>query len=132
MSTIIVLNINAPNYSRFLTKAEQLSQTFAVISDDAVYSGTLIACKVDIKSINCSRYDDGEWQDVDLRKIMSWGWPDGIIVKQVLVNGVPVRENQKINFAPSGDNETLAIEITDNIYSIWIYGDLTGKYWVSS
>lgn len=132
LSMVTAINVSAPNFSRFLSKAEQLSQSFAVLSDDAVYSGTLLACRLDVKSISCSRYKDGEWGYVDMRRMFSWGWPDGVTVKQVLVNGVALRDKQTINFNPNGDNDSLAIEITDGVYSIWIYGDLTGKYWVSS
>jgi type II secretory pathway pseudopilin PulG len=132
LSTVTAINVSAPNFSRFLSKAEQLSQSLAVLSDDAVYSGTLLACRLDVKSINCSRYKDGEWSDVDIHRMFSWGWPDGVTVKQVLVNGIAIQDKQTINFNPNGDNDSLAIEVTDGVYSIWIYGDLTGKYWVSS
>lgn len=132
LSTVTVLNVNAPNYSRFLSKVEQLSQSLAILSDDAIYSGTLIACRIDTKSISCSRYKDGDWDSVNIRKMMSWGWPDGVVVKQVLINGIQIKEKQTINFYPSGDNDSIAIEVGDGVYTVWIYGDLTGKFWVSS
>lgn len=132
LSTVTVLNVNAPNFSRFLSKAEQLSQSLSVLSDDAIYSSTLISCHVSDRSINCSRYIDGDWQDVDVRRMMSWGWPDGVFVKQILINSVPIKEKQTIDFRPSGDNDSVAIEVSDGVYTVWIYGDLSGKYWVSS
>lgn len=132
LSTVTVLNVNAPNFSRFLSKAEQLSQSLAVLSDDAIYSSTLISCYVSSHSISCSKYVDGDWQDINVRSMMSWGWPDGVVVKQILINGIPIKEKQSIDFRPSGDNDSIAIEVSDGVYSVWIYGDLSGRYWVSS
>ena len=30
------------------------------------------------------------------------------------------------------DGKYGSIEVTDGVYTVWIYGDLAGKYWVSS
>ena len=46
LSTVTVMSINAPSFTRFLTKAEQLSQSLAILSDEAIYSNSLISCKL--------------------------------------------------------------------------------------
>jgi prepilin-type N-terminal cleavage/methylation domain-containing protein len=133
LSTVTVMSINAPSFTRFLTKAEQLSQSLAILSDEAIYSNSLISCKLYKQNITCRSYTDGEWVDMDLRRTYSWGWPENLVIKQVLINEIPINsEKTPINFDPSGDNELLAIEVTDGVYTVWIYGDLAGKYWVSS
>ncbi len=132
MSTVTVMSINAPNFTRFLSKVEQISQSLAMLSDEAVYSGSLIACHLNASSLSCTRYRDGEWTDLDLRRVVSLNWPEGLVVKRALVNDLPLQQKQTINFDPSGDNDVIAIEVSDGVYSVWIYGDLTGKYEVSS
>jgi general secretion pathway protein H len=133
LSTVTMMSINAPSFTRFLTKAEQLSESLAILSDEAIYSGSLISCNLRKESISCRRYRDGEWSDLDLRRVFSWGWPDSVVIKQVMINGTPINgEKQTVNFDPSGDNDLLSIEVSDGVYTVWIYGDLTGKYWVSS
>ncbi len=133
LSMVAVMSINAPSFTKFLTKAEQLSESLAILSDDAVYSGALISCNLRSQSISCRRYREGEWTDMDLQRTFDWGWPEGVTVKQVQINGITVnKDKQSIDFDPSGDNDLIAIEVTDGVYSVWIYGDLTGKYWVSS
>lgn len=132
MSMVTVINVNVPNYSRFQNKVEQLSQSFAIISDEAVYSRSLIACSVGKSSIRCKKYSNDDWEDVDLRRLLSMGWPEDVEIKQVLINGSLITEKQTVNFYPSGDNDSLAIEISDGNFSSWIYGDLTGRYWISN
>lgn len=132
MATVTALKVNAPNFSRFITKVEQLSETFSVISDEAIYSQDYIKCNVSKNSISCQRYVDDDWQDIDMSKIVSWNWPENIEIKQILINGVLINDKQTVDFEPSGDNDTLAIEVSDGVYSAWIYGDLTGRFWVSS
>lgn len=132
MAMVTAINVNVPNYSRFQNKVEQLSQSFAIISDEAVYSRSLIACRIGKSSINCRKYSNDDWEDVDLKRLLSMGWPEDIKIKQVLINGSLITEKNTVNFYPSGDNDSLAIEVSDGNFSSWIYGDLTGRYWVSN
>lgn len=132
MSMVTVININVPNYSRFQNKVEQLSQSFAIISDEAVYSRALISCRIGKSSMNCRQYINDDWEDLDLKRLLSMGWPEDVEIKQVLINGNLITEKETVNFYPSGDNDALAIEVVDGNFSSWIYGDLTGRYWISN
>ncbi len=132
MSAIATMSINAPSYSRFLASAEKLTATFSILSDDAIYTSSVIACSLGTDSIKCSRYRDGEWQDLNLKKILSWSWPDNMVIKRVLINGNPIREKQLVKFLPSGDNDSLSVEVSNGEFTSWIDSDLTGKYKVSN
>lgn len=132
MSMVTAINVNVPNYSKFQNKVEILSQSLGMISDEAIYSSSLISCNLGKTSINCRRYKSDDWQDINLKQLLSMGWPEDIRVNQVLINGKLINEKQSINFNPSGDNDSLAIEVTDGTFSSWIYGDFTGRYWISN
>lgn len=132
MSAVATISITAPSYSRFLASAEKLTATFSILSDDAIYTSSVIACSLASDHITCSRYRDGEWDDLDLKKLLSWSWPSGLVVKQVLINGNPIKEKQQIKFLPSGDNDSLSVEVSNGEFSSWIDSDLAGRYKVSN
>ncbi len=134
MTTIVTLSVSSPSFGRFLVGAEQFSSTLSVLSDESIYSGDVIACKLTATSISCNRYrqGDNEWTEIDMRKVVSWGWPKGLKILKVLVNGVPLKDNEPIRFFPSGDNASLSIQVGDDEYSAWIDSDLVGRYKVSS
>lgn|GEM_PF-2059826 len=134
MTTIVTLSVSSPSFGRFLANAEQFSSTLSILSDEAIYSGDVIACKLTATSINCSRYrqSEGEWTEINMKKIISWGWPKGMRILKVIVNGVPLKDNEPIRFFPSGDNASLSIQVGDEEYSVWIDSDLIGRYKVSS
>ena len=132
MATVVTLNIGGPSYSKFIGNAEKISNTFSILADDAVFTSSVISCNVAPKSISCSKYRDGEWTDMDVRRMVAWSWPKEISISKVIVNGVPLKDKQPVLFLPSGDNGDISIEVKDDVYSAWIDGDLTGKYKVSS
>jgi len=132
MTAVTTLSVNAPSYSRFLTSAEKLAATFSVISDEAIYTSSVITCTVNATSISCNRYRDGEWDEVNMAKLLSWGWPDNLVVKQILVNGVVLKDKQPLKFLPSGDNDSISVQVSDGNYSGWIDSSLAGKFKVSS
>ena len=132
MSAVATISITAQSYSRFLASAEKLNATFSILSDDAIYTSSVIACSLASDNITCSRYRDGEWDDLDLKKLLSWSWPSGLVVKQVLINGNQIKEKQQIKFLPSGDNDSLSVEVSNGEFSSWIDSDLTGKFKVSN
>jgi type II secretion system protein H len=132
MSTVVAVNIGSSGYSRFLSGAEKLSGTLSAISDEAIYSGSVISCDVTPTSINCSRYRDGEWIELKMQKLVSWGWPEGFQITRISINGVPLKEHEPIRFLPSGDNGGFSMQVTDGQYSAWIDSDMAGRYKVSS
>lgn len=132
MSAVASISINAPSYSRFLASAEKLTATFSILSDDAIYTSSVVACSLGVDDIKCSRYRDGEWSDLDLKQLLSWNWPSGFVVKKILINGNPIRDKQQIKFLPNGDNDSLSVEVSNGEFTSWIDSDLTGKYKVSN
>lgn len=132
MSAVATININAPSYSRFLASAEKLSTTFSLLSDQAIYTSSVIACDLSTHNISCRSYRDGEWSDVDLKQLVSWQWPEDLNVNQVLINGESLKDKQQIRFLPSGDNDGLSVEVSNGEFTSWIDGDLTGKYKVAN
>lgn len=132
MSAIAAISVNAPSYSRFLASTEKLTATFSILSDDAIYTSSVIACSLDTNNIKCSRYRDGEWNDLDLKNLLSWSWPSDLVIKRVLINGNPIRDKQQVKFLPSGDNDSLSVEVSNGEFTSWIDSDLTGRYKVSN
>lgn len=132
MSAVATLSINAPSYSRFLASAEKLSTTFSLLSDQAIYTSSVVSCDLQTNNITCRSYRDGDWSDLDLKQLLSWGWPDNLTVKQILINGEPLKDKQQIKFLPSGDNDSLSVEVSNGEYSSWIDGDFTGQYKVAN
>lgn len=132
MSAVATLSINAPSYSRFLASAEKLTTTFSLLSDQAIYTSSVVSCDLQTNNITCRSYRDGDWSDLDLKQLLSWGWPDNLIVKQILINGEPLKDKQQIKFLPSGDNDSLSVEVSNGEYSSWIDGDFTGQYKVAN
>lgn len=132
MSAVATLSINAPSYSRFLASAEKLTTTFSLLSDQAIYTSSVVSCDLQTNNITCRSYRDGDWSDLDLKQLLSWGWPDDLTVKQILINGEPLKDKQQIKFLPSGDNDSLSVEVSNGEYSSWIDGDFTGQYKVAN
>ena len=131
MSAVVVLNVGAPNFSRFRGDVEKFSSTLAVLSDEAIYSGDVIACNLTVNSISCSRYRDGEWTEMNPRQYIAWSWPKNLVIQSVFINGVPLKDNESIKFLPSGDNPSLSIQLGNGEYTAWIDSDLIGRYKVS-
>lgn len=131
MSAVVVLNVSAPNFSRFKGGAEKFSSTLSILADEAIYSGDVISCNISQTNMTCSRYHDGEWVDMDLRRVVSWGWPKDFSVIKISVNGVPIKDKQTVQFFPSGDNVSLSLEVTDGVYTAWVDSDMAGRFKVS-
>ena len=132
MATIISVNISAPNYSRFMSQSIKLANTFEIISDEAVYTNSLISCKIDPKGITCDGYRNGEWRDINMTDLVSWGWPKNLEIKQIIVGGTILKDGEKLEFLSNGDTPLMSIEVSDGVYSAWIDSGLTGKFKVSN
>jgi type II secretion system protein H len=132
MSAVITLNVAAPNYSRFLANAEKFAATLSVLSDQAIYTSSIVSCKIETTALSCRSYRDGEWNELNLKQLITWGWPQGLQVMQVLVNGNPIHAKEHLRFVPSGDNGGISIQVGDGVFSAWIDSDLAGKFRVSS
>ncbi len=132
MATIITVSISAPNYSRFMSESIKLANTFEIVSDEAVYTNSLISCQVNPKGISCDGYRNGEWRNINMTDLVSWGWPKNIEIKQIIVAGIPLKDGQKLEFLSNGDTPLMSIEVSDGVYSAWIDSDLIGKFKVSN
>ena len=132
MSSVVVLSVTAPSYSRFMGSVEKLSSTMSILADEAVYSSSVISCQVTPNSMECRRYFDGDWSELPIRKLVSWGWPKDLKILRVLQSGVSIHADEPIRFFPSGDNPALSIQVGDGSFTAWIDSDLTGRYKVSN
>ena len=132
MSAVVVLSVGAPSYSRFMSGVEKLSGTLAILADEAVYTSSVISCTVTPVSMDCRRYHDGEWSELPIRKLVSWGWPKDLKILKVMVNGVALHDKEPIRFLSTGDNPSLSLQVGDDSFTAWIDSDLTGRYKVSN
>jgi len=132
MATIITINVTSPNYSRFMSESIKLANTFEIISDEAVYTNSLVSCKVDPNGISCDGYRNGEWRSINMSDLISWGWPKNLTIQQIIVAGVPLKDGQKLEFLSNGDTPLMSIQVSDGVYTAWIDSDLTGKFKVNN
>jgi prepilin-type N-terminal cleavage/methylation domain-containing protein len=132
MATIISVSVSAPNYSRFLSESIKLANAFEIISDEAVYTNSLISCEINPKGITCEGYRNGEWRDINMTDLISWGWPKNLEIKQIIVSGIALKDEQRLEFLSNGDTPLMSIEVSDGVYNAWIDSDLTGKFKVSN
>jgi general secretion pathway protein H len=133
MSAVVVLNVGVTTYAGFMSGANKVASTLELLDDEAVYTNSIIICIVNNKGrLSCQSYKDGEWSDLSLTRVSSWGWPHNIKIKRVYVNGGLLKENDKIRFFASGDENPMSLELTDGVHTTWIDGDLSGNFSVSN
>lgn len=131
MSTVVVLNINSPSYGKFMALTQKAATTFEIIGDQAVYTNSVIVCNLK-DQMSCQNYKDGEWNPLQLSRILSWKWPDELEVLQVYVNGSKLQSEWEIRFLPTGDFGLISIQVTNGRYTAWIDSDISGDFKVSN
>ena len=132
MAGVVTLQVGSSNNTRFMSVVQKFSGVLSMLADEAVYSNSVISCQIQTRSLSCSKYHNGEWSDLPLQKMISWTWPNGLEVSKVLINGVPLKDNQPIRFIPSGDNAGVSIQLRDGDYNAWIDSDLAGRYGIAN
>lgn len=132
MSAVVVLNVNAPSYANFIANARKIAAMLSIISDEAVYTNSVVVCDVSTNGLECRRYKNEQWTNIDLPRLVSWRWPEDITVEQVYVNGVVLKEERNIRFFASGDQQPVSLHVTNGKYSTWIDGDISGLFQVNN
>ena len=135
VASLVVFNITLPGYYKFKSQVEVVSNTLSMISDQAIYSGKTIVCKVEQNNLVCKQYIDEDWVNLDIDRIISWKWPpENIIFKQLKIEGLNSPIGSNLVFVPSGDNAKMSMRITslDGKFSSWIDSDLLGRYNISN
>jgi type II secretion system protein H len=132
MSAVVVLNVGAPTYSTFISNARKIAATMNILSDQAVYTNSVIICDVNPNSLGCQSYKNGEWHDLDIRKLISWGWPGDLVIEQTYTNGIPLKQGEKIRFIPTGDQFPISLQVTNGKHYTWVDGDLNGNFQVNN
>lgn len=132
MSSVVVLNVNSSNYATFMSQANKVAATLEAIGDKAVYTNSIVACNIELDGLSCQSYKDGEWDDLNLSKVVNWDWPSKINIEQVMINGVQLKQGDKIRFSPNGNSQPTSIRIGDGQYHTWIDNDLSGNYRISN
>jgi type II secretion system protein H len=132
MSAVVVLNVNTSNYSGFIAEANKIASTLEIIADEAVYTNSVIACDVKANGFSCQSYKNGDWQVLNMSKLVSWQWPRGITIETVYLNGNPLKSGDQLRFFANGDLPPMSLQVTDGIHHAWIDGDLSGDFKVSN
>lgn len=133
--SMVVLNISLPGYYKFKSQVDMVSNTLSMISDQAIYTGNTVVCKVTTNNLLCKQYVDEEWVEMDINRIISWHWPpEKLKFKQIMIEGLNYPIGSVIAFVPSGDNSRMSLQLTsdDGKFSSWIDSDLLGRYNVSN
>lgn len=132
MSGVVVLNVSSGTYGHFINQANKIAIIFEVINDNAVYTNSVIICDPNPTGLDCQSYKDGEWSDVTLSRLTNWQWPEDMKIEQVLINGLPIRQGDKIRFSPNENASPMSIRVGNGVYSTWIDNDLSGNYTISN
>lgn len=132
MSAVVVLNVGSVNYSGFMADALKIASTLEIIADEAVYTNSVIACEVNADGFNCHSYKNGDWQDLNLKKLVVWSWPENMRIKAVYVDGHQLKDSDQIRFLPSGDIEQMSFLVSDGVHNAWVDGDMSGVFVVNN
>lgn len=132
MSAVVVLNVSAPTYSAFMANARKIAATLSILNDEAVYTNSVLVCKVEDDGLSCQGYKNGNWSDINISTLVSWGWPKNFSIEQVYVNSVLLKQGETIKFFATGDQQPTSLQITDGRYTTWIDGDINGNFQVNN
>lgn len=132
MSAVVVLNVNSPSYSSFMAESRKLAATLSILADEAVYTNSVVVCEPEQAGIYCQTYKNGEWKDLNIRKLVSWAWPKNFTIKQVYINGMPIKDGERIKFFANGDQPPVSLQVTNGKYNAWIDGNIYGDFEVSN
>lgn len=128
MAGVVVMNVGNATHGNFKSDVNKIAATFEMIADEAVYTNSVIACRVEEQALSCVKYRNGDWQDVDLKRVVSWGWPDDLKISEIRVNDVPLKDDQMIRFTPNGEVPLISIRITNGVQNAWVDGDMDGRF----
>jgi prepilin-type N-terminal cleavage/methylation domain-containing protein len=131
MASVAVLKVSGTSQGGFINKVNKIAVFFEVLGDHAVYTNSVLVCEPNPIGLDCKKYKNGEWNDISLSQITTWRWPEDIKIEQVLINGRPMKQGDKIYFTPDYRAILLSIRLTNGVFSAWIDNDLTGVYKVS-
>lgn len=132
MTGIAALSVSGSSHANFLNDANKIAAMFELLGDNAVYTNSVIACDADPSGLSCDAYKNGDWNDLKLSRITSWQWPDKIKIEQVLVNGLPIRQGERLYFYPNGNVVPTSVRVGNGVYHTWIDNDLSGNYAVTN
>ncbi|MEN9391114.1 MAG: type secretion system protein GspH [Pseudomonadota bacterium] len=132
MSGIAVLSVGAPSYSGFMANANKIASTLDLLADQAIYTDSVISCDVLPTGFTCKSYKNGEWSDLNIQNIISWGWPPRMQVEKTLIDGSQLKEKQKIKFYPNGDISEMSFLVTDSVHHTWIDETPNGNFVVNN
>lgn len=105
-----------------------MSNMLDAIADQAVYTNSVIACRVNDDGIACQNYKNGAWDDLNLHDVVPWNWPKQIQVLEIQVNGVKIDDDAMVRFPPNGEIAQISMHVTDGHYDAWIDGTLDGEF----
>ncbi len=130
MTAVVSLSIGSPRDRIFKSNLLKISNLLEVLADQAVYTNTLITCKI-TDDIICQSYKNNEWGDLNLNSLVSWKWPQKIQIVEITVDGQALGDDQVIRFPPSGEIEQMSFHVTDGKENAWIDGSLDGEFKIS-
>ena len=132
MSAVVVLNVSAPSYARFTSNANKIAGALGILCDQAVYTNSVIVCDVSPNNLICQSYKNGNWTDLNLQNVISWSWPENMTITNVIVNGMPLKQGERIKFVATGVQLPISLQVTDGRYTTWIDGDFNGNFQVNN
>lgn len=133
MSSLAMLGLSSSSYSSYIAQVNKISAALNLLADEAVYTDSVIACNIiENTGFSCQTYKNGEWNNLNVGKVVSWAWPKDISVNLIRVNGVSLKEGEMIRFFPTGELPSMAFRVTNGVYTSWIEGGVNGDFEVNN
>lgn len=132
MSGVVVLNVSSSNYAGFTAEGVKIASELEILADEAVYTNSVIVCDVTTDGFTCQSYKNGDWSELNIRKLISWGWPRNIQIISTIINGRPIKDGEKIRFYPSGDIVPMSFQFSDGTHKAWVDGNMDGVFVVNN
>jgi len=133
MSTLVVISVSNVTYRKFITETNKFAQLLQILGDEAIYTDSTIKCELnDHNFIDCAKYRDGEWTDIDLDKSIDIHMQKDFKINQILARNTIDNKNVALYFYSHGDNDIYHIKVSEVEYSAWIDSDLEGNFSVSN
>jgi general secretion pathway protein H len=130
MAAIVSLNVGSPGDRIFKSNIFKISNFLETLADEAVYTNSVITCEFK-NGISCKTYKNGEWNDLNLAKIVSWKWPSNIKVTEIKIDNAPLKDDERIRFPASGEIEQMSFHLSDGERDAWVDSNLNGEFHVS-
>ncbi|MFC4159567.1 type II secretion system minor pseudopilin GspH [Chitinimonas lacunae] len=110
--TLAAVRFGESDGSRLGREAERLAALLEVASDEAIASGTTLGWRPDGRGYRFWKRQGNTWLPLDDNETLRpRELPEGMLIDEVRVNLVPLADEERVAFAPSGVNAPFSLRL---------------------